>query len=225
MSLSLSSDDLTTWPVLASAAALLAAFCWSYARRRRAPAASPRARALILVGTPHFPLPAVAQPFAVFTAAGVEVTLCSARGGATQPDPASLQTEVAQAAAAACDPCWLQVLETVGGGLAALPQLRAERFDALFVAGGAGVLRELRETDLRGRRLTPFCLACRDAGAQLLARGGVVGATGHGVLALPQLSEEEKERYAGRYFAGALDSAAPEVAQSMLDALQLGEGA
>ena len=130
-----------------------------------------------------------------------------------------MKSRVAEAAAAKQDPTWLWVLKTCSNKLPALSQFTASKYVAVFIAGGPRALRDLRQTDLHGKRPSPFCVELQKFCKQVLDRGGVVGATGHGTLGLPPLSAEEQCDYAGRFFSGSLDSAATAVTGKMTSAL------
>ncbi|KAL3913430.1 MAG: hypothetical protein SGPRY_007981 [Prymnesium sp.] len=208
------------WVLLTTATTIAIGSClWLAKGRSKSVAKRARKRVLIVMSSSEFEVPCVALAYKTFTSAGLDVTLCSSTGGPSHPDAASMKKPVSEAAANRRDPAWLHVLQTSSAEISRMAQHRPSSFVAIFIAGGPRALRDLRQTDLKGHQPTPFCLSVRDFGKQVLGQGGVVGATGHGLHGLPQLSEDEKVSYADKIFSGVYDSSTNDVTAAMTHAL------
>ena len=112
---------------------------------------------------------------------------------------------------------WLAVLKGAAKPVA-VERCKAEAFEALFIAGGAKMLRDLRHSDLSGHSPSPFCATLHALATGMLDAGGVVGAVGHGVRGLPAAEHE-------RRFCGNVDSEAESTARAMVAALASGKSA
>jgi len=205
----------TLWTVAALLVPLSASFCFFRSRRKKQ-VAPDKPQALIIVSSGEFELPCVALAAKAFRAANLGVVLCNAEGGASQPDKFSMQSAVAKEAEANKDEAWLTVLKSASEKMPALFQLRPDHFVAVFIAGGPRALKDLRETTLHGKSPTFFCEDLQDFCSRVLKRGGVVGATGHGVHGLPPTP---KDGQAERIFRGEFDSRVTQVVGDMADAL------
>ena len=114
------------------------------------------------------------------------------------------------------DPRWMEVLRRTTSGMPSLASLLPADFVAVFVAGGAKALRDLRQTDMKGSSPSPFCKELQSFTGKVLQAGGAVGATGHGTRGLPVLSPEEAVSCADRLFSGEFDSAATGTVEAMM---------
>jgi putative intracellular protease/amidase len=118
----------------------------------------------------------LAVPYRVFTAAGATVTLASPRGGRPPVDPKSEGSDDPEVAAFRADPAAQAALA------ATIPvrDIRVSEYDAVFVAGGHGVM---------------WDLALSDEVAGLLGeawrKGAVVAAVCHGPAALNQVTTSD----------------------------------
>lgn len=115
-----------------------------------------------------FWLEEVAVPYNVFTAAGAEVDFASPAGGKPPADPNSVSEE-GEVAAFLADPRSRAKLDST----LVLERGMAERYDAVFIAGGHGVMWDLATSDE---------LAALLGAAE--ARGAVIAAVCHGPAGL-----------------------------------------
>ena len=188
---------------------------FSSKKKKPAPAKPTGPRAVIVIGDHEFEVPCVAMAATIFKLGGMHVVLASASGGDCIPEKSSLETPIAKEAGDRQDPVWMEVLNQAHTTVP-LERVKAAETAILFVAGGPQMLRDLRQTTLAGSSPSPFCAFLQRLCVQVHAGGGVIGAVGHGVRGLPE--EAALQEPGVRRFAGRLDSAVEEIADSMLAA-------
>jgi putative intracellular protease/amidase len=115
----------------------------------------------------------LAVPYRVFTAAGAAVTVASPRGGPAPVDPNSESSSDPDVVAFRADPAAQAALAAT----VPLHDVRVSEYDAVFVAGGHGVMWDLALSDDVARLL-----------AEAWRRGAVVAAVCHGPAALNRVT-------------------------------------
>src|SRR5438105_2846529 len=120
-----------------------------------------------------FWLEELAVPYQVFARAGAQVDLASPKGGKAPADPRSLEKPSDEVKAFQADAAAQQKLENT----LKLSEL-TKRYDAVFVAGGHGVMWDLTQNADLARLL-----------GEAYARGAVVAAVCHGPAALAQVKK------------------------------------
>lgn len=119
-----------------------------------------------------FWLEELAVPYQVFARAGANVDVASPKGGRAPADPRSLERPSDEVKAFQADAVAQRKLEHT----LALSEVPLEKYDAVFVAGGHGVMWDLTAEPLLAKLL-----------GATYARGAVVAAVCHGPAALAQV--------------------------------------
>ncbi len=116
---------------------------------------------------PGFELDEFALAYMVFRANGLDVEIASPKGGKAEPDKFNPKRD--QIAAFQAQPG----AATLFDNSLAIAEAKAERYQAVFVAGGKGAMFDIAQNEPLGRLM-----------AQIYERGGVVSALCHGSAAL-----------------------------------------
>eukprot|EP01061_Rhynchopus_euleeides_P025320 TRINITY_DN408_c0_g1_i4.p1 TRINITY_DN408_c0_g1~~TRINITY_DN408_c0_g1_i4.p1 ORF type:complete len:264 (+),score=123.86 TRINITY_DN408_c0_g1_i4:73-792(+) len=149
-------------------------------------------------------LPEVAHPYAVFKAAGYDVVFVSPKGGDAGCDVSSLEAFAGDAESQKFKEQHMKEgksLATVS--LAELPKPAAQ-YDAIFYAGGHGVMWDF-----------PDCEAQNKAATAIYEKGGVVAAVCHGPAALVNVKLSSGEYLvAGKFVGGFTNTEEDAVAKS-----------
>ena len=125
-----------------------------------------------------FWLEELAVPYRVFTRAGARVDIASPKGGKAPADPRSLDKPSAEVTGFLADPSAQAKLDHT----LKLSDVPAGKYDAVFIAGGHGVMWDLTSNASLATLL-----------AETYARGAVVAAVCHGPAALAQVKKPSGE--------------------------------
>jgi len=100
-------------------------------------------------------LPEVAHPYQVFVDAGIEVTWASIAGGEAPCDPGSVEASADDAESMAF---WndKDLVAKTSGATGKLDDFKAEDFDAIFFAGGFGVMWDFPESEAAQKLVVDF---------------------------------------------------------------------